>query len=295
MANTSIAAYLDHLLVERGLADNTRESYERDLRHFVDFVERNRSSLERATRTTVISYLLYLEKQGRATATVARRLAAIKSLYQYLAREGIVRRDPTEKLESPRLEKKLPTVLSVEEVEELLRQPAASSPGGLRDRAMLELLYASGMRVSELVSLDMSEVNLPLGFVRCLGKGAKERVVPIGSVARRAVGEYLEKGRPKLVREPLMAALFVNHHGRRLTRQGFWKIVKQYAAQSDISKQITPHTIRHSFATHLLERGADLRAVQEMLGHADISTTQIYTHITKGRLQEVYAKTHPRA
>lgn len=296
--NTLIADFVTYLDVERGLALNTRESYERDLRHFAGFLDRNRSSMERASRTTVISYLLYLEKQGRATATIARRLAAIKSFYHFFLNDGgqgAGRNNPTENLESPKLEKKLPTVLSVQEVEVLLAQPDTVASSGLRDRAMLELLYATGIRVSELVTLDLPDVNLELGFVRCVGKGSKDRVVPMGSVARRSVLEFVERGRPALVRDPMVTAMFVNHHGRRLTRQGFWKIVKRYAHEAGIAKEITPHTLRHSFATHLLENGADLRSVQEMLGHADISTTQVYTHITKGRLKEVYARAHPRA
>ena len=294
--DSTIVDFIRYLHVERGLADNTRESYQRDLKDYASFLGRNGSAPERATRTMVISYLLHLEKrQGRAMTTVARRLAAIKSYYRFLLHEGTIDKDPTENLESPKLEKRLPTVLSVEEVEELLAQPDQDTPSGLRDRAMLELLYATGIRVSEIVALDVGSANVDLGFVRCTGKGSKDRVVPMGSVARRSVAAYLQDGRPKLARDPLELALFVNHHGHRLTRQGFWKIVKRYAAMARIDKGITPHTLRHSFATHLLENGADLRAVQEMLGHADISTTQVYTHITKGRLKEVYARSHPRA
>lgn len=186
-------------------------------------------------------------------------------------------------------------MLTIREVEVLLAEPDPSSPGGLRDRAMLELLYATGIRVSELVSLNLPDVNLDMGYIRCTGKGSKERIVPLGSMAVNSVREYLDHGRGRLVRDREEQALFVNHHGRRLTRQGFWKIVKKYAQDAKIDKEITPHTLRHSFATHLLENGADLRSVQEMLGHADISTTQIYTHITRGRIKEVYARTHPRA
>ena len=291
-----IGDFIDYLSVERGLALNTLESYGRDLRQYSDFLEKSRfSSIEQATRATIISYLLYLEKQGKATATIARRLAALKSFYQFLVREKVLDRDPTANLESPKLEKRLPRVLSVKEVDQLLRQPNPVTPAGLRDRGMLELLYATGIRVSELVNLNLADINLEMGYVRCTGKGSKERIVPLGSVAQRSVQEYLQRGRPRLVRSGEERSLFVNHHGRRLTRQGFWKIVKKYASDAHIDKEITPHTLRHSFATHLLENGADLRSVQEMLGHADISTTQVYTHITKGRLKEVYAKTHPRA
>jgi len=191
--------------------------------------------------------------------------------------------------------KKLPKVLTINEVEELLKQPSGLLPAGLRDKAMLELLYATGIRVSELISLNISDVNLEMGYIKCYGKGAKERIVPLGSIAIKCVQDYLNKGRSKLIRTYEEGALFVNHHVNRLTRQGFWKIIKKYAHEANIKKEITPHTLRHSFATHLLENGADLRSVQEMLGHADISTTQIYTHVTSNRLKEVYDKTHPRA
>lgn len=291
-----IGDFINYLSTERGLALNTLESYGRDLRQYADFLERGKfATLESASRATIISYLLYLEKQGKATATIARRLAALKSFYQFLLREKVLDKDPTANLESPKLEKRLPKVLTVKEIELLLKQPNPMNATGLRDRAMLELLYATGIRVSELVSLNLGDVNIDMGYVRCYGKGAKERIVPLGSMAQRSVADYLANGRGQLVRDVREQALFVNHHGRRLTRQGFWKIVKKYAADAKIDKDITPHTLRHSFATHLLENGADLRSVQEMLGHADISTTQIYTHITKGRLKEVYAKAHPRA
>ncbi|MEW6308188.1 MAG: site-specific tyrosine recombinase XerD [Bacillota bacterium] len=291
-----IGDFITYLSVERGLALNTLESYGRDLRQYSEFLTSGKFvGPETATRATVISYLLHLEKQGKATATIARRLAALKSFYQYLVRERLLDRDPTANLESPKLQKRLPKVLTVKEVELLLKQPNPMTPAGLRDRGMLELLYATGIRVSELVALDVTDVNLEMGYVRCFGKGAKERIVPLGSIAQRSVHEYLSAGRGRLVRDPGEGALFVNHHGRRLTRQGFWKIVKKYAQDAKVEKEITPHTLRHSFATHLLENGADLRSVQEMLGHADISTTQIYTHITKGRLKEVYSRTHPRA
>lgn len=291
-----IKEFIDYLSVERGLAVNTLESYGRDLRQYSQYLEQGETAaLDSATRATIVEYLLHLQRQGKATATIARRLAALKAFYQFLVRENYLEKDPTINLESPRLEKRLPKVLTIREVETLLAQPDGATAAGLRDRAMLELLYATGIRVSELVSLNHSDVNLDLAYIRCLGKGSKERIVPLGSMAVKGVRDYLQSGRPRLIRDRNEEALFVNHHGRRLTRQGFWKIVKKYAEDARIDKEITPHTLRHSFATHLLENGADLRSVQEMLGHADISTTQIYTHITKGRLKEVYARTHPRA
>ncbi|WP_418792405.1 site-specific tyrosine recombinase XerD [Phosphitispora sp. TUW77] len=291
-----VKEFINYLAVERGLADNTLDSYNRDLKQFMTFLENEKvDNVQKATRNVIMSYLLFLQKRGRATATVSRHLAALKSFYHFLLREKYIEKDPTANLESPKLEKKLPRILSVNEVENLLSQPRGIDPGGLRDKAMLELLYATGIRVSELISLDINHINLDMGYIRCFGKGSKERIVPVGSLARKCVDEYLQRGRTKIIKTRTEKALFVNHHGRRLTRQGFWKIIKKYAIRAGISKEITPHTLRHSFATHLLENGADLRSVQEMLGHADITTTQIYTHLTKGRLREVYVKSHPRA
>lgn len=292
-----IDEFLAYLSAERGLALNTLESYGRDLKQFIAFLDRADppAALEAATTAAVIGYLRQLQDEGKAPATVARRLAAIKAFYQFLVRERRLDRDPTAHLATPKLQKRLPRVLSVREVESLLRQPDPTASSGLRDHAMLEILYATGIRVSELVSLDVEHVNLDMGFLRCTGKGSKERVIPIGSLAIQSCREYLKSGRNRLLRDPAEVGLFLNHHGRRLTRQGFWKILKKYSRQAHITADITPHTLRHSFATHLLENGADLRSVQEMLGHADISTTQIYTHVTRGRLKEVYARTHPRA
>lgn len=291
-----IQEFIDYLGHEKGLAINTLESYGRDLKQYYGFLSGDATmSLAGASQSTIVAYLMYLRKQGKATATIARRLAALKAFYQFLVKENYVAKDPTGELSSPKLERKLPKVLTVEEVERLLSQPDATGSAGKRDKAMLELLYATGIRVSELVNLDVSDIDLKEGFTRCMGKGSKERVVPMGEMAIAALRSYLENARLKLIAEPKEKAVFVNHHGKRLTRQGFWKIVKKYAAQAQISKEITPHTLRHSFATHLLENGADIRAVQEMLGHADISTTQIYTHVTKDRLKDVYAKSHPRA
>jgi len=291
-----IQEFIDYLGHEKGLADNTLESYGRDLRQYIGFLSGGTTvSLENASQSTIVAYLMSLRKQGKATATIARRLAALKAFYQFLVRENYLASDPTDDLTSPKLERKLPKVLSVGEVERLLSRPDRTNPAGLRDKAMLELLYATGVRVSELVNLDVEDVDLDEGFVRCVGKGRKERVAPMGEIAIAALRAYLDGARGKMVSDPGEKAVFVNHHGRRLTRQGFWKIVKKYAALAHIQKEITPHTLRHSFATHLLENGADIRAVQEMLGHADISTTQIYTHVTKERLKDVYAKSHPRA
>lgn len=295
--NNLIEEFLRYLSVERGLADNTCESYRRDLTGLDGFLKnRQGHTLIALDKGELLAYLLYLRKQGKASATISRQLAAIRTFYRFLLNEGIVKRDPSENLETPKLEQRLPNVLSITEVDLLLDTPKLITPAGLRDKAMLELLYATGLRVTELISLTSVQVNLDLGFVRCFGKGSKERIVPFGRTAARHLQEYLSRGRVKLARRTNPTeTLFLNHHGRPLTRQGFWKIIKGYAAEAKILKPITPHTLRHSFATHLLENGADLRSVQDMLGHADISTTQIYTHLTKARLKEVYTKAHPRA
>lgn len=288
--------FINYLAVDRGLAKNTLESYGRDLRQFQTYLQNGEfKDIKDSSQTTIVDYLNGLKAQGKAVSTISRNIAALKSFYQYLVKENYLENDPAEKLETPKLEKKLPKILSITEVEELLRQPNVRLSIGLRDKAMLELLYATGIRVSEIIALNISDVNLDMGYVKCYGKGSKERIVPLGSIAVKSVHEYMNKGRAKIVRTYEEPALFLNHHGNRLTRQGFWKIIKKYASQANIVKEITPHTLRHSFATHLLENGADLRSVQEMLGHADISTTQIYTQVTKNPLKEVYDKTHPRA
>lgn len=288
--------FINYLAVDRGLAKNTLESYGRDLRQFQTYLQNGKfEDIKDSSRTTIVDYLNSLKSQGKAVSTISRNIAALKSFYQYLVKEKYLEHDPAEKLETPKLEKKLPKILSIAEVEELLKQPNVRLSVGLRDKGMLELLYATGIRVSEIIALNISDVNLDMGYVKCYGKGSKERIVPLGSIAVKSVHEYINKGRSKIVRTYEEPALFLNHHGNRLTRQGFWKIIKKYASQANIVKEITPHTLRHSFATHLLENGADLRSVQEMLGHADISTTQIYTQVTKNPLKEVYDKTHPRA
>lgn len=291
-----IEDYLAYLNVERGLAQNTLDAYGRDLRAYARFLQQhNVTSFRDTEKEAVRAYLEQLHNLGRASSTISRNLAAIKSFYQFLVDEDLLESDPTVHLDSPKVVKRLPRVLNVSEVEALLNQPSLDNVHSIRDKAMLEVIYATGIRVSELVSLDLLDISLEAGYLRCLGKGNKERIVPLGSVAIKYLELYLEVARPEIVKRSGETALFVNHHGRRLTRQGFWKIIKRYAKEANIDENITPHTLRHSFATHLLENGADLRSVQEMLGHADISTTQIYTHITRNRLQEVYRKSHPRA
>jgi integrase/recombinase XerD len=291
-----IADFSDYLVVERGLSKNTLESYRRDLSTFLAYVEEHyKVSVENITRQHILAYLAKLRQQGRANSTISRNLASIRSFFHYLLSIEVLSADPTAHVETPKIEKRLPKVLSVDEVERLLSTPNLQTAAGLRDRAMLELLYATGIRVSELVSLNVEDLNLSAGFLRCTGKGDKERVIPIGEIAGEVLLAYLQQARPQLLKVHDDPALFLNHLGERMSRQGFWKLLKKYAKLAGIVKDITPHTLRHSFATHLLERGADLRAVQEMLGHADISTTQIYTHVTRGRLREVYASSHPRA
>lgn len=291
-----VEAFIHFLAVERGLAENTLVAYHQDLQHFQQFLqEAGINTWEMVSKKSIRAYLLNLQQQGRASATIARCLAAIKSFFHFLLQEQVVNTDPTSTLASPKIQKKLPRILSVEEMNLLLSQPVENSPGGLRDKAMLELTYATGMRVSELVSLEVNQVNLDQGYVKCIGKGSRERIVPVGSLAIHHIKIYLQHGRSLFAVRPGEYGLFLNQRGKKLTRQGFWKILKKYARMVGIEKEITPHVLRHSFATHLLENGAHLRAVQEMLGHVDISTTQIYTHLTNAKLRQIYNQTHPRA
>lgn len=287
--------FLYDLNNDRGLSQNTLESYGRDIRQFSIYLQGMGSTYFDVSKATVIAYLIYLQKKGKATSSISRSLAGVRSFYQYLYNNKLIDKDPTLNLESPKIEKKLPQILTVSEVELLLKQPDTSDCKGNRDRCMLELLYATGIRVSELVSLNIDNVNMDLCFLKCSGKGMKDRVVPIGSMALKALEEYTGKYRNALLKDRDEKALFLNFHGSRMTRQGFWKIIKFYAKKAGINADITPHTLRHSFAAHLIENGADLKSVQEMLGHSDISTTQIYAQITKNRIKEVYNKAHPRA
>ncbi|PLS15396.1 site-specific tyrosine recombinase XerD [Bacillus sp. M6-12] len=290
--------FIHFLTVEKGLAKNTLVSYERDLRSYLLYLNNVEKILDwnECRRTHIIHFLAHLKDQGKSAKTLARHIASVRSFHQFLIREKAADQDPSVHIDSPKLEKSLPKALSQAEVEALLDSPRENTHYGKRDKAMLELMYATGMRVSELISLDVSDVHAAMGFVRCVGKGNKERIIPIGQTALNAVEDYLTKGRPHFAnRKTKTESLFLNHLGNRLTRQGFWKILKKLAKEASIDKELTPHTLRHSFATHLLMNGADLRAVQEMLGHADISTTQIYTHVTNVRIKDVYSKFHPRA
>jgi integrase/recombinase XerD len=300
-----LQAYVDEFLnavtVERGVADNTRTAYSRDLRRYLVFLQKTgdrgleTGDWSKVSLSHLQAFLASLRDAGLAPRSIARAISALRSFHRFLAAEGYVRSDPTSLLRVPRVSRPLPNVLSTDEVERLLKTPDASKPRGLRDRAMLELLYATGLRVSELLSAPLTALDPTVGFIRCLGKGAKERIVPVGSSALQWLKEYLTRGRPSLAAKQDTPFLFLGRDGRRLTRQAFWKSIRSYAGKAGILKRITPHTLRHSFATHLLERGADLRSVQLMLGHADISTTQIYTHVSRARLREIHDRFHPRS
>ncbi|MBC8178813.1 MAG: site-specific tyrosine recombinase XerD [Desulfobacteraceae bacterium] len=285
--------FINYLRLERGLADNTIQAYSRDLLKFTQFLEKSDLNPLQISREQISEYAGALRKNLSARS-VARNISATKMFFRFLSSEGHIKENPARLLETPRLSRRLPDILSMAEVERLLAQPDPSTPMGERDHAMLELLYATGLRVSELVGLKVLNINLEAGYVRTLGKGSKERLVPMGEKAIQAVRVYLANGRFQLLKEANLPYLFLNFRGRPLTRQGFWKIIKKYGKLAGIKKEITPHSIRHSFASHLLEAGADLRAVQVMLGHEDISTTQIYTHVTRKRLKELHSKCHPR-
>lgn len=288
--------FMQYLIVEKGLSNNTIMAYERDLKSYLHYLINVESvhSLNDVQRVYIVHFLRFLKEQGKSQKTLARHIASVRAFHQFLLRAKETEQDPSVQIETPRLERSLPNVLSLKEVEILLEAPKPHDHFGIRDKAMLELLYATGIRVSELIGLEIDNVQLSLGFVRCIGN--KERIIPIGRAASEAIKQYLEEGRPCFVSTKHQEqALFLNHHGKRLTRQGFWKILKKLTKEAGIDKELTPHTLRHSFATHLLENGADLRAVQEMLGHADISTTQIYTQVSKTKLKDVYSKFHPRA
>jgi integrase/recombinase XerD len=286
----ALLSFLDMLAVERGLSLNTLSSYRRDVTDHLHFLtESGIGRLRGVEELHLILYLGVLRRAELAPATVMRRLSALRAFYRYLVREEALRVDPTANLPTTRLLRHLPSVLTVAEVERLLAQPDLDTPRGLRDRALLEVLYATGLRVSELVGLQRGDLNLDLGLVRCMGKGSKERIVPVGEPAVRAVRTYLA------ARRDAAPGLFLGNKGRSLTRVAFWRIIARYARQAGIRQTVSPHTLRHSFATHLLEGGADLRVIQELLGHANIATTQIYTHVTVDQLREVYRAYHPRA
>ena len=295
-----LSLFLDSLSIERGLSKNTLVAYARDLRRYLEFLKKNTiASLDQVSRKTVMDFLLEDRDRGLAATSVARALVAVRLFHRFLAGEGKIEEDITESLESPKLWKHLPDVLSVREVETLIKAPNTRKPLGVRDQAILELMYATGLRASEVTGLKVGHVNFSEGYLRATGKGDKERVVPIGKMAQKSLKRYLEKSRARLIKQNAPqsfddGALFVNRWGKRMSRQAVWGVIKKYAKETGIKKKIYPHIFRHSFATHLLERGADLRVVQELLGHSDISTTQIYTHVEKSRLKGIHQKFHPR-
>lgn len=299
----SIENFLHYLSVEKGYSEHTISAYRNDLTGLKEFAQKQLSSQRGGgswagfTRQHMLSYMLHLKERGYVATTIARKVAAARSFFGFLQAEGEIKNDPTENMSSPSVGKALPKPIPVSQVRQLLEQPAKiQTSEARRDRAMLELLYASGMRISELVALNMGDVNFQGDyFVRCIGKGRKERIIPLYEQIAKTVKEYVEEDRPKLAHGKKENALFLNARGERLTRQGFWQKLKEYAKAAGLSSQISPHTLRHSFATHMLSGGADLRSVQELLGHANISTTQVYTHLTTDQVRRTYDKSHPRA
>lgn len=290
----AIQSFIQYLHNTKKSSGNTEVSYERDLKKLDQFLrEQGIDDVTQVTATNLNSYMLYMERRRFAPSTVSRSVASIRAFYQYLVKIKEISENPSESLHPPKVEKKMPEILTVEEVDLLLAQPKGNTPKGMRDRAMLELLYATGIRVSELIHLELSDVNLQLGFLTCRENG-RERMVPFGSVAKKALQAYLTEARPGFVKEEDCPLLFTNCSGKVMSRQGFWKILKGYAGAAGIQADITPHTLRHSFAAHLLQNGADLKSLQEMLGHSDISTTQIYVKASGNKIRDVYTKAHPR-
>lgn len=293
-----IQEYIAYLKIERGLSENTQESYQRDLMQYLNFLkEKNISTFDEVDRFLVMDFLNHLKGQGKSTNSEIRMISSLRRFHQFLRQERYTKKDPMQHIDTPKKGQVLPKILSLDEVERLIETPDTSTLLGFRDRAILEVMYATGMRVSEIVQLKLSNLHLELSLVKTLGKGDKERIIPLGNIALKYLTEYIQQVRPKQLKkgDEDNPYVFLNHHGGRLTRQGIWKNLKKIVQEAGITKEVTPHTLRHSFATHLLENGADLRIVQELLGHADISTTQIYTHITKQRMADVYKEYFPRA
>jgi integrase/recombinase XerD len=293
-AEEALQLFLDYLSVEKGLSANTILSYGRDLKKHLHFLKKEKTDWAQADEETLARFIHHQSQAGLQARSLARLISALKSFYRFLLLDGLVKKDPAANLTSPKTWMTLPKYLTVQEVEDLLRQPDDKDLHGLRDKAMLEVLYAAGLRVSELIQLKPKDLNLDDGYLICHGKGGKERVVPLGRSAATVTKRYMEEARPQLQKKPA-EALFLTRLGDRFTRQGFWKMLREYARKAGLASKISPHILRHSFATHLLERGADLRSVQLMLGHSQITTTQIYTHVSRERLRQVYEKYHPRA
>ena len=296
VVNALVDQFLSGLTLERGLSENTRKAYLADLQSFTAFLSKRKiSSFNAVDRRLILDYLTGEKERGMAVNSLSRRLVAIKVFFRFLQQEALLDRNVTEVMDSPKLWKILPSVLSTREVERLLAAPAADSRAGPRDTALLEVMYATGIRVSEAAGLKLEDVHFDQGYLRCLGKGNKVRLVPFGSAARSRLQEYLAAGRGRYLKDPAERHVFLTYRGRHFSRQGLWKLIRGYARLAGISKDVHPHTLRHSFASHLLANGAPLRVIQEMLGHADIATTQIYTHVDQGRLRAVHARYHPRA
>ena len=289
-----IKLFLEFLQNDKKLSDNTLQSYKRDINQFEKYVEENQINYIKVDEKIVKEYLEFLQNIGKKSSTVSRNLASIRSFYQYLVRTKIVLQDPPNNIQAPQIEKRVPSILTAKEVELLLDQPQDVDLKGIRDKAMLEFAYATGMRVTEIISLNIEDVNFEESYVSCK-TGVKQRNIPLGTMSLKALKEYVNEARPYLIKDENVKSLFVNINGKRLTRQGFWKIVKYYKEQAHITKEITPHVLRHSFATHLLQNGADLKAIQTMLGHSDISSTQVYMQFQDEGLKNVYRNTHPRA
>lgn len=289
-----INSFLEFIKDDKKLSENTLQSYKRDIVQFEQYVNQNKINYQKMTDEEMKKYFDYLQESGKKTSTISRNVASIRSFYQFLVRNKKVKKDPTEKIQSPKVEKRVPSILTSSEIELLLDQPKDVDLKGIRDKAMLEFAYATGMRVSEIISLNIEDVNLKDGLVSCK-YGSRQRNIPLGSLSLKALAEYIENSRPILIKDEKVNALFVNTNGRRLTRQGFWKIVKYYKDQAHITKDITPHVLRHSFATHLLQNGADLKSIQMMLGHSDISSTQVYMQFQDESIKNIYKHAHPRA
>ena len=292
--NEQIKLFLKFLQNDKKLSDNTLQSYQRDITQFENYIEENQIDYIKVDEKAVKDYLDYLQEIGKKSSTVSRNLASIRSFYQFLVRNKKILVDPTNNIQAPKIEKRVPSILTAKEVELLLDQPQDVDLKGIRDKAMLEFAYATGMRVTEIISLNLEDVNFEEAYVSCK-TGTKQRNIPLGSMSLKALKEYVDEARPYLIKDEGVKSLFVNINGKRLTRQGFWKIVKYYKEQAHITKDITPHVLRHSFATHLLQNGADLKAIQSMLGHSDISSTQVYMQFQDEGLKNVYKNTHPRA
>ena len=289
-----VKLFLDFLQNDKKASDNTLQSYRRDIVYFNKYLESNKLNYAKIKEEDIKNYLEYLQSVGKKASTISRSLASIRALYQFLVKNKKVKQDPTMHIQSPKIEKRTPSVLTAKEVELLLNQPKDVDLKGTRDKAMLEFAYATGMRVTEIISLNIEDVKLEEGYVVC-HSGSKQRNIPLGTLSLKALKEYVEEARPVLIRDEKVNALFVNVNGQGLTRQGFWKIVKYYKEQAHITKEITPHVLRHSFATHLLQNGADLKSIQTMLGHSDISSTQVYMQFQDSGLKNIYKKAHPRA